>query len=93
MTSNFAVTAAAFGSLFRDRRALVLENLALRQQLVVYKREKKRPRLRSSDQAFWVWLSRIWNGWKTPLIVVKPETVIRWHRQGEEAKLPSVRLA
>ncbi len=43
---------------------------------------QKRPRLRSTDRAFWVWLARLWDGWKTPLILVRPETVIRWHRQG-----------
>jgi len=72
------VAAAAFRSFFRGRRALVLENLALRQQLAIYKRVHKRPRLRSADRAFWVWLSRLWDGWKTTLILVKPETVICW---------------
>ena len=82
MTPVFALAAAVFGSFFRGRRALILENLALRQQLAVYKRVQKRPRLRSADRVFWVWLSRLWDGWKTPLILVRPETVIRWHRQG-----------
>jgi hypothetical protein len=82
MTSIFASAAAVFGSFFRGRRALILENLALRQQLAVYKRAQKRPRLQSTDRAFWVWLSKLWDGWRTPLILVRPETVIRWHRQG-----------
>ncbi len=82
MTSIFAAAAATFRSFFRGKRALVLENLALRQQLAVYRRAHKRPRLRSGDRAFWVWLSKRWDGWQTPLILVKPETVIRWHRQG-----------
>ena len=82
MTSILALATALFGSFFRGKRALVLENLALRQQLAVYKRVQKRPRLRSTDRAFWVLLSRLWNHWKTPLILVRPETVIRWHRQG-----------
>ena len=82
MTSTFALAAAVFGSFFRGKRALVLENLALRQQLAVYKRVQKRPRIRSTDRAFWVWLFELWDGWKTPLIIVRPETVIRWHRQG-----------
>ena len=73
MTSIFAVVAAAFRSFFKGRRALVLENLALRQQLAVYKRVHKRPRLRSADRAFWVWLSELWDGWTTPLILVRPE--------------------
>jgi hypothetical protein len=82
MTSTFALAAAVFGSFFRGKRALVLESLALRQRLAVYKRLQERPRIRSTDRAFWVWLSKLWDGWKTPLIIVRPETVIRWHRQG-----------
>ena len=73
MTSVFALAAAVFGSFFRGKRELVLENLALRQQLAVYKRVQERPRLRSTDRAFWVWLSKLWDGWKTPLILVRPE--------------------
>jgi putative transposase len=81
MTPIFAL-AAAFRSLFKVRHALFLENLALRQQLAVYTRVKKNPRLTSGDRVFWVWLSKLWDNWKAPLILVKPETVIRWHRQG-----------
>ncbi len=73
MTSILALAAAVVGSFFRGDRALALENLALRQQLAVYKRVQKHPRLRSTDRAFWVWLSRLWDGWKTPLILVRPE--------------------
>lgn len=62
--------------------ALALENLALRQQLAVLRRSVKRPRLRWRDRVFWVWLSRLWRGWQDCLLVVKPETVIRWHRVG-----------
>jgi hypothetical protein len=61
---------------------LVLENLALRQQLVVFQRKAKRPRLRKVDRIFWLWLARSWSSWRDSLIVVKPETVVRWHRQG-----------
>ena len=69
-------------SLFIHREALVLENLALRQQLAAYKRACKRPRLRMRDRTFWVWLSKRWLKWPAALVIVKPETVIRWHRQG-----------
>jgi len=61
---------------------LALENLALRQQLAVMQRSIKRPKLRPRDRVFWVWLSKLWKGWRSSLIVVKPQTVIRWHRQG-----------
>ena len=67
---------AFFESTFKDRRDLALENLALRQQLAVLKRTKKRLPIESKDRLFWVWLSRIWTGWRESLIIVKPETVI-----------------
>lgn len=65
-----------------NRAALAAENLALRQQLNVLRRSIKRVRLRKRDRAFWAVLSRIWNGWRSSLMIVKPETVIRWHRYG-----------
>ena len=61
---------------------LALENLALRQQLAAMKRSIKRPQLRASDRIFWIILSRFWSNWRQPLIVVKPETVVRWHKKG-----------
>ena len=64
------------------RAALTAENLALPQQLAVLPVSVKRPRLRKRDRIFWVWLSRLWPGWRSCLPVVKPETVIRWHREG-----------
>jgi hypothetical protein len=67
---------------FRARRSLLLENLALRQQLVVLKRRRRRPGLSPSDKLFSVGVSRIWPEWKQALIVVTPETVVRWHRAG-----------
>jgi hypothetical protein len=68
--------------LFRSRGNLVLENLVLRQQLAVLKRRRPRPRLALVDKLFWVTVSRFWSGWKEALIVVRPETVVRWHRAG-----------
>jgi putative transposase len=66
----------------RTRRALVLENLALRHQLVVLQRTVPRPRLRPSDRLFWVLLARLWHGWAEAVSIVQPETVIRWQRSG-----------
>ena len=68
--------------LFRKRKDIILENLALRQQLAIQHRKSKRPKLRRLDRIFWVWLSKVLPNWKSALIIVKPETVIRWHRQG-----------
>jgi putative transposase len=68
--------------LLRPRRSLLLENLALRQQLAVLKRWHPRPRLDLLDRLFWVAVRRFWSGWQQSLIVVAPETVVRWHRAG-----------
>ena len=65
-----------------SRASLAAENVALRQQLNVLQRTVKRPKLRWRDRLFWVWLSRLWAGWRTCLMLVKPETVIHWHRRG-----------
>ncbi len=66
----------------RSRASLAAENLALRHQLGVLARTARRPRLRQRDRIFWVWISRIWPDWRSALVIVKPETVITWHRQG-----------
>ena len=68
--------------LLANRSALIAENLALRQQLAVLSRSAKRPRLRQRDRIFWVWISRLWKGWCSALVVVQPDTVVRWHRRG-----------
>ncbi len=67
--------------LFRPQRDLLLENLALRQQILVLERQVKKPKFRDHDRAFWVILCRFWQGWRSPLRLVKPQTVIGWHRQ------------
>ncbi len=71
-----------FRLMFRSKQDIVLENLALRQQLAVQQRRMKRPKIKNTDRIFWVWISKIWNHWKSALIIVKPETVISWHRKG-----------
>jgi len=71
-----------FISVFRSREELLLENLALRQQLLALHAKRPRPRLSSVDRLFWVVLRRVWPGWKRSLILVTPETVVRWHRTG-----------
>ena len=69
-------------AMLAGRAMLAMENLALRQQLAVYKQSVKRPKLRRRDRIFWVWLSRIWSNWRSALVLVKPQTVVGWHRQG-----------
>jgi putative transposase len=64
----------------RGHSELVLENLALRQQLTVVKRTTKRPHLQTRDRLFWIALARIWRNWRTAVVLVQPDTVVRWHR-------------
>ena len=66
--------------IFRSRASLQIEILALRHQLGVYHRTRRRPRLRPRDRVFWSWLSRVWSGWREALVIVQPETVIAWRR-------------
>jgi hypothetical protein len=73
---------SALRAAWRSRASLILENLALRQQLTIYQRDQRHPRLRPGDRVFWTLLRRLWSGWERALIVVRPETVIAWHRQG-----------
>ena len=67
---------------FRSRRDQTIVELALRQQLAAYAQRGPRPRLTSLDRAFWVALHRLWPRWKEVLVIVQPDTVIRWHRKG-----------
>jgi putative transposase len=69
---------------FRTRAALQAEILALRHQLLVLQRSSwgHRLRLGRTHRLLWVWLSRFWSRWRSALVIVKPETVIAWHRQG-----------
>jgi hypothetical protein len=72
----------SFVRLLHSRRDLMLENLALRQQLAVFKSKNSRPRLAAYDKLFWVAARRLWAGWKKALMVATPETVVRWHLAG-----------
>src|SRR5215467_5088063 len=70
-------------SWFRSRAALQVEILALRHQLTVLKRSQRgQLRLNSADRLLWVGLSRLWSQWRSALLIVKPGTVISWHRRG-----------
>ena len=69
-------------SLIVSRITLAAENFALRQQLAAFNRKIHRPQLHRRDRFFWVILSQLWKNWREVLIIVKPETVIKWHRQG-----------
>jgi len=82
MARWLAILVRTLRSTIRTQRELALENLALRQQVAVWKVRQPRPQLRATDRLFWVVLSRLWKNWRSSLQVVRPETVVRWHRQG-----------
>jgi len=73
---------AALRVLLRSRGDTALEVLALRQQLAVLKRQRPRPSFRMIDRIFWATLRRLWSHWADVLVLVKPETVVAWHRAG-----------
>src|SRR5215472_8222008 len=80
--SALHVVVAATSAAFKSRASLQLENLALRHQLGVLRRSVKRPKLTSADRLLWTWLCAVWSDWRSTLVIVKPETVIGWHRRG-----------
>ena len=65
----------------RSRSDVVLENIALRQQVGVLTKRRTRPHLDDADRAFWVAMRYAWRGWAGRLILVEPETVVKWHRE------------
>jgi hypothetical protein len=82
MLDLFRIWFGAALRFFRTRQNLMLENLALRQQLVVLKRRHPKPKLGLLDKLFWVALRQLWSDWKKCLYPVAPDTVPRWHRDG-----------
>src|SRR5262249_22760668 len=71
-----------FPAAIRPRLLLIADNLCLPQQLLVLQRRQPRPRLTDTDRRFWILVYRWFVSWQTSLLIVKPETVLRWHRQG-----------
>lgn len=82
MTKWLSILLTSLVSLLRTRRDLAFENLLLRQQLAVLKKNSGRPKVSPADRSFWVLVSRLWPWWRDALHIVKPETVVRWHREG-----------
>jgi putative transposase len=83
MLISLTTLLANLSSIFHSRAALQMENLALRHQIGVLQRSsRKRPKLTPLDRLLWVWLSRVWSGWRSALAIVEPETVVAWHRKG-----------
>jgi putative transposase len=81
MLTALIVVLRSVGLICRGHRAVALENLALRQQVAALTRTVRRPQLRTRDRLFWILLAKAWPEWRTALLVVRPDTVVRWHRQ------------
>jgi hypothetical protein len=77
--------ARAIAGFFGSRASLVAENLCLRQQLLVLQRRHPRPRLTDADRRFWILARRWFCGWRETLLIVRPDTVLGWHRKGWRA--------
>ena len=75
-------TGRAIAAWAKRRADLIAENLCLRQQLIVLQRRVPRPRLRDGDRRFWILVCRWFPTWRDSLLVVQPNTVLRWHRRG-----------
>jgi len=83
MKTWFGSLFCAVSSFFETRAGLQLEIVVLRHQLnVLRRRQRGRIQLNRADRVFWVWLSKHWSDWRSVLVIVKPETVIGWHRKG-----------
>jgi hypothetical protein len=82
LKSIVLLTFEFFRLLFKSRQSLITENLLLKQQILILKRRNKRPKLKNVDRIILVWISKLWNDWKSAIIIVKPETLIGWHRKG-----------
>jgi putative transposase len=82
MFSLFVSVLTTLCSFLQTRAALQFEILALRQINVLRRSQHGRVRLTALDPFLWSWLVQLWSGWRSALIIVKPETVIGWHRQG-----------
>ena len=69
-----------WGTVALDRRNLMLENIALRHQVEVPTRTRRRPALQPADRLLWSSLARVWPSWRQHVVIVQPDTVVRWHR-------------
>ena len=77
-----ALTIRCAPALLRSHSEQAIVELALRQQLATYSQKRSKPKITPRDRVFWIALFRIWPRWRQALVIVKPDTVVRWHRKG-----------
>jgi len=81
LTEILIILTTLLKTIFKSRNDLIIENLALRQQLSTYKAKKIKPIIKERDRSFWIALKNSWSTWADTLIIVKPETVIHWQKR------------
>jgi putative transposase len=81
MLTALVVLVRTIGLICRGHRAVAFENLALRQQIAALTRTGKRTRLRTGDRLFWIFLAHVWREWRSAILIVRPDTVVLWHRR------------
>src|SRR5664279_792011 len=82
MLGLFFAIIRSLAAVFLPRRQLMLENLALRHQLIVLRRSAPRPRFENQDRLLWIVLRAVWSKWEKALVIAQPQTVVAWHRAG-----------
>jgi hypothetical protein len=82
MFGVFLAVLRSLAAAFQPRRQLLLENLALRHQLLVLSRNARKPKFSNSDRLLWICLRAVWSRWERALVILRPQTVIGWHRAG-----------
>ncbi len=82
MPFKLSLILSTFAAVFKDHADLVAKNVALRHQLSCLIYQGSRPKLRPVDRVFWALLPIFWDGWRESLGIVKPATVLAWHRKG-----------
>ena len=80
-TQFFLILIKVIKVIQKSKSELIIENLALRQQLAIYQTKKTKPKLSDFDRTFWIALKQSWNKWIDALIIVKPETALNWQKR------------
>src|SRR5262244_1434758 len=81
MLNTILIVLRTISLIFGGHEQVALENLALREQLGIFQRSVRHPKIRQKDRLFWVYLQKVWKQWRSELVIVRPETVLDWQRK------------
>ena len=81
MLNTIVIVLRTISLIFGGHEQVALENLALREQLGIFQRSVRHPKIRQRDRLFWVCLQKVWKEWRSALVIVRPETVLDWQRK------------